>query len=206
MAHDLTSIDLVKRQLGIITNTNGTLADNTDDDDILQDYVTEASQMFMTETRRQFYAQGGATLTYDQVAPDIIGRKLYFSRDLLAVDRVYNGDGSVIPPTDYRLLPLNATPYYGLELYLNASTQWVQGDRGYQNVATVNGTTGFCATGAQPDDVTLAVTKLAAFLYQVRDSSGEIVRFADGSTQIPQNAPALVLRTIQRYARLQVYA
>lgn len=196
---DLTTTTAVKAQLHI----TGTL-----DDTLISDYVTQASEMFSVQTRQQFYATGGATLTYDINQPDIYGRKLFFGRMMLGVDRVYNGDGNVIPTTDYRLLPPNDSPKYALEIYPNASTFFipVNDNQGYEGAVQVNGTIGFCLTGQQPADVTLAVTRLAAWLYATRDSNGAVVQFADGTMAIPTNAPAFVLQIAGKYARLQIFS
>lgn len=200
---DLTTAAAVKAQLHII-GVNGTV--DPVDDALISGYVSQASQMFSTQTRRQFYATGGATLTYDIAHPDIYGSKLFFNEDVLVVERVINGDNTVIPATNYRTLPVNYNPKYGIQLLQGATTWWTPGQtNGFQNAIQVQGSLGFCATGAQPDDVTLAVTRLAAFLYVTRDSSGDVVKFADGTMQIPANAPELVLKTIQRYQRVRVF-
>ncbi len=194
---DLTTTAAVKTQLHITENT---------DDGIIDNYVTQASTMFQTEARRQFYATGGATLTYDIYSPQIIGRKLYFMDDLLAVDRIINGDGSVLDATTYRLLPLNASPKYAAELYMGANVYWQPSpSNNWQSAIQVQGTVGYNLTGSVPSDVTFAVTKLAAWMYVTRDSNGDVIRFADGSTQIPANAPQSVLRVATNYKRVQIF-
>lgn len=200
----LTTVEMVKRQLGIVTYTDGTLSTNDVDDDIITDYVIEASKMFETETRRVFSSTSGATLTYDLAIPSVYGRKLFFGRDVISVDRVINGDGSVIPASAYRLLPVNNDPKYGLELLLGSTYFWLTSDNIWQNAITVNGTTGYCMTNEQPADVTLAVTKLAAHLYQTRDNTGEI-QVADGFVVVPGDTPKTTLRTIANYRTVQIY-
>jgi len=193
---DLTTRNAVKSVLNIT---------ETSDDSLIDLFVSQASQTFATETQRQFYDVSGATLTYDLTPPQIFGSKLFFLTDVLDVDRVINGDGNVITPTSFRLLPLNGSPKYALELY-SGSNQWFQaGANGRQSAITIQGTTGYCVAGTIPADVTYAVTKLAAFYYQTRDNSGDVVKFADGTTVIPANAPAVVLRTVNNYMRVQMY-
>ncbi len=202
---DLTTLEAVKRQLGLITNTNGTLVDNSDDDDIISTYITEASQLFETETRYSFSATGGATLTYDLKPPDIYGNKLFFGKPILSIDRVINGDGSEIPSTSYTLLPNNDFPKYALQLNVPNNVGWVTSPTSWYNQAiTVNGTTGYCDTGEQPSDVTLAATKLAAHLYLTRDNMGQI-QVAEGFVSIPADTPKLVLRIINNYKRARLY-
>lgn len=177
------------------------------DDAIIDIFVAQASQAFTTEARRQFYATPGATLTYDIVPPQIIGGQLYFLEDVLGVDRVINGDGSVIQPTEFRLLPVNTvSPKYALQLYVGSNI-WFQPNNtnNWQSAIQVQGTVGFCQTGQVPADVSYAVAKLAAYYYVTRDNTGDIIKFADGSTLIPANVPAVVLRTIENYKRVQVY-
>ncbi len=194
---DLTTTAAVKSVLHITETT---------DDAIIDNFVTQASQDFSTDARRQFYTSGGATLTYDIIEPQIIGRKLYFTNDLQAVDRIVNGDGSVIDPTAYRLLPLNAAPKYAAELFINSNVYWQPSpDTNYQSAIQVQGSIGYNPTNQIPSDVVYAVTKLAVFYYQVRDNSGDVVKFADGTTVIPANAPAVVLKTAKNYKRVQIF-
>lgn len=194
---DLTTTAAVKAQLHITETTDDTLIDG---------FVTQASEMFQTETRRQFYATGGSTLTYDILNPQIIGRKLYFQTDVLGVDRIVNGDGSVLTTIDFRLLPLNDSPKYAAELYVGANVYWQQSpSNNWQSAIQVQGTVGYNLTGQVPSDVQYAVTKLAAWMYITRDSNGDVIRFADGSSQIPANAPETVLKVAKNYKRVQIF-
>jgi len=203
----LTTIAAVKRQLGITTYVDGTLTTNNDDDDVLQAAVDQASQMFQTECRREFTATPYGKLTYDLAPPDIYGSKLYFGTDFLGVDQVYDGNGSLIPAANYVLLPNNGLPKYGLQI-VNYAGQWFQSPTtGYKQAIVVNGTTGFCETEDRPADVTRAVTKLAAWLYQTRDNTGDVVKFADGTMSIPSDVPnviiqSLISKKVRRSARL----
>ena len=96
---------------------------------------------------------------------------------------------------------------YGLQLLVKSQQTWVVGNDGYaQNAICVIGTTGYCLTTNRPADITLAATKLAAWLYQNRDNDGSTVQIADGSIAIPANAPTFVLRTINKYVRRSVYS
>lgn len=202
MTADYTTGSLVKRQLGLLVQ--GT--NNTVDDDLIDIYVTEASQMIATECMRQFSETVG-TLFYDATYPVVDNNILYFDQDWLGIDAVSNGANGTLNPSNYRLLPINFTPKYGLQL-LNKSTQaWVVGNDGFaQNAICIIGTTGYCLSANRPADITLAATKLAAWLYQNRDNDGSTVQIADGAIAIPANAPTFVLRTIQKYVRRVAYS
>jgi len=193
---DLTTTAAVKSVLHITETTDDTLIDT---------FVSQASELFTTETRREFYSTSGATLTYDLMPPQVSNGQINFLTDVQGVDRVVNS-GQVITPSEFRLLPLNNTPKYALQL-LTGSNIWFQPDsqNNWQSAVEVHGTIGFCATGTIPSDVTYAVTKLAAYMYMTRDNDGSVIRFADGSSQIPADAPAVIMRTINNYKRVQIY-
>ena len=201
---DLTTVARVKRELSITNYETGTLSVNAVDDDLLALKVSEATQLFESDARMSFTGANG-TLTFDIAAPYVFGRKLFFRQPVLNVYELTTGDGTIIPSTGYRLLPLNISPKYELEL-LNDYTWEVSTTNGVRGAITVAGTLGYCLAANVPADVTTAVTKLAAFLYQTRDNAESIIRLADGSMEIPANAPDIVLRILRNYARVQVYA
>lgn len=198
---DLTTVAKVKRTLEI--GVNGT--PNTVDDDLLQEFVTDTSQAIETYCKRQFSSTYG-TLTWDARYPTIDQRKLYFDQDVLTVDFLINGANGTIPASDYRLLPTHFSPKYGLELLPVSNMVWVQGNDGFAaNAITTIGSVGFCAASAQPTDITLAATKLAAWSYQNRDNDGAIVEMADGTKSIPAEAPQLVFKLLEKYVRKVAY-
>lgn len=202
MTTDLTTTAAVKRQLGI--GVGGTL--NTVDDDLIAVYVTEASQFIETECMRSFGTLVG-TNYYDAAYPVIDGRTLYFDQDYVSVDSVWNGANGTLNAADYRLLPLHYSPKYALQLLASSNATWQVGNNGFvQNAIGVIGTTGYSTPADRPADITLAATKLAAWLYQNRRNDGSTVQIADGSTVIPAEAPTFVLRTIQKYVRRVAYS
>lgn len=194
----LTSVDAVKQQLNI--GQHGKF--NTVDDDLIGVYVQEASTAIETYCMRSFSGSVG-TLFYDARYPVITsGRMLLFDSDVIGVNAVSNGVNGTIDPSNYRLLPLNYTPYYALQLLDKSGLTWQVGNDGYaQNAICVIGTTGYCATNQQPSDVTLAATKLAAWLYQNRNNDGSAVQTADLSTIIPAQAPQFVFKVLDKYVR-----
>ena len=201
MTADYTTGTLVKRQLGLLVN--GT--NNNVDDDMIDFYVTDASQMIATETSRQFSETVG-TLFYDAAYPVVDNNVLYFDQDWLGVDAISNGANGTLDPSNYRLLPINFAPKYGLQLLVKSNAAWVVGNDGYaQNAICIIGTTGYCLSANRPADITLAATKLATWLYQNRDNTGAI-QIAEGFTVIPADAPPFVLRTISKYIRRVAYS
>lgn len=194
---DLTTVTRVKTQLGI--GVNGTT--NVVDDSMLADFVTQASQMITTYTQRQFYVTYG-TLTYDSIYPITEGRRLYFTEDWQQVDFVWNGANGTFQASDYRLVPTHSSPKYGLELLPASQKTWVVGNDGFpQNAITVVGSYGYCDDNTRPADITLAATRLAAWLYQNRDNDGSIIQMADGNLAIPSTAPNFVFTVLDRYVR-----
>lgn len=194
---DYTTTAAVKAQLNI--GVNGTT--NTTDDTLIGLYVTQASQMIATECLRPFSETVG-TLFYDARYPVIENNILYFDQDYLGVDAVSNGVNGTINAANYRLLPLHYSPKYALQLLPKSNLSWQTGNDGFvQNAICVIGTTGYCLSSNIPADITLAATKLAAWLYQNRDNDGAQVQLADGSIAIPAQAPTFVLRTISKYIR-----
>lgn len=198
---DYSTVAAVKRQLAI--GVNGTT--NTIDDDLIATYVAQASAAIDTHTGRVF-AETMGTLYYDARYPVIENRVLYFDQDYLGVDAVVNGVNGTINPASYRLLPLHYSPKYALQLLDQSGLVWSVGnDGGVQNAIMVVGTTGFCLTSGRPADITLAATKLAAWLYQNRDNDGTIVQVADGVTSIPAEAPQMVFKLLDKYIRRVAY-
>lgn len=199
---DYTTTNAVKSQLNI--GQNGTL--NTIDDALISVYVTQASQMIATECMRPFSETVG-TLFYDACYPVVDNNILYFDQDWLGVDAISNGANGTLNSANYRLLPLHFTPKYGLQLLAKSSQAWLVGNDGFaQNAICVIGTQGYCLSADRPADITLAATKLAAWLYQNRDNDGSTVQIADGAIAIPANAPTFVLRTISKYVRRVAYS
>lgn len=202
--HPLCSLDNVKQQLNI--GQHGTL--NTFDDDLLTRYVYEASSAVEAHCGRRFadVTNGIGTLTrkFDYASPPLFGRVLFVDDDLLSVTTLTNGDGNAIASTNYRLLPPNDSPKYGIELYDDSTVSWVAGDH-RQEAIQVQGSWGYAtSTLTMPQDVRTAASKLAAWFYQTRDNDGTRIAFADGSMSIPPDAPPMVFKLLQRYVKVQV--
>lgn len=186
---NLTTLAAVKLQL----NITGTLSDI-----LITDYVEQASGAIERETQRIFNAMPG-TLTFDNCEPYVYGRRLYLHTDVIGIYTVFDGEGT-LTDGEYVLKPYNVNAKQQIEL---RSRRWANGVYGAQQAITVAGSLGYSAT--PPADVELAATKLAAFLYQTRDNVERSVRFADGTTEIPADAPSIVLKVITQYRRVQIY-
>lgn len=200
----LTTTAAVKRQLGLVGTVQGTLNDNTDDDDLIGTYVAQATELFNSEVGYTFIATNG-TLELDACAPHAYGRKLFFLKPVVGVYSIVNGDGQTLTETEYRLLPANESPKYAAELKTGSGKFWTF-TNSPQAAIIVGGTLGYATEANVPADVTLAVTKLAANLYQNRDNKGDIIRFADGSSQVPADAPGIIFKIIDKYASVRVHA
>lgn len=199
---DYSTLAAVKAQLNIAGSLDGTLTD----DALIETYITQASQMIDTATRRTFVENIG-TLYMDACPPYAYGRTLYFrEHDVLSVHEVINGDGYTLTASDYVLKPNNSAPKYAIEFKSGSGRIWQGSSAGREQAITIGCTRGYCTEANRPADITLAATKLAAFLYQNRDNTEQTVRFADGSAEIPASAPSLVLQTVARYTKDMLYA
>lgn len=197
---DLTTTALVKRQLA---GPTGTMAGT--DDDLIGFYVTQASDLIERECRRQFSSTIG-TLIYDASYPTVDNNTLYAGVDLLGVASLVNGGNGTLTSTQYRLVPLNKTPYYGIELLQSSGQSWTTGSNGYsQNAITVVATLGFCDSTTRPASIAMAATKLAAHLYLNRDNDDSTIRAANGDMLLPPNVPQVVLNVIDMFRRRESY-
>ena len=196
---DLTTVAAVKRQLNFNDTTTGTLTD----DQLIADYVTQASAHIEAYCDRSFSSSIG-TLFYSVCPPDVYGRQLYFGDDVLGVASVTQDDGTVVSPTDYALLPLNANPKYALIRTDGAS--WTYSINRVAAI-TVVATIGYCTESDRPQDITLAATKYAAWLYQNRNNDGQTIAVADGAISVPAQLPDFVIRILDsgRYVKDVMY-
>lgn len=184
---NLTSLANVQQALGL-----GTL---TGDDMFIGTLVAQASSLIEHYYARTFSDSLG-TLYLNACPPHAFGHRLYFMTDVLGVYSVVNGNGDVIPATDYQLLPLNASPKTGMELKVGTGRYWTW-TTDPVGAITIAGTLGYCTSSNIPADVVYVATKLAALLYQNRDNKGEIVRFADSSVQVPVNVIPDIIRILE---------
>ena len=203
---DLTTVSAVKLQLGINTTT---------DDALIALYVSQASRFVESYCQRRFSHFTG-TLCYDLRHVSKGGRftsdTLYFTTDVLKVDALYT-NGSLIPSSEYRLLPTDDGfqysqyfPRYAIQLspIRGWLVEGVLASNGLNTIEVV-GTFGYCLASERPPDIVLATTKLAAWLYQNRDNTGAPVQLDNGSITMPAEVPQFVLKTLTRYVRTEVF-
>lgn len=201
-AIDITTLAAVRRQ---IAGPDGTLG--TGDDDIIQDYVTQASQAIQTLCNNRYFNGTVDSEIYDASYPSIEGRKLYLDQDWIAVDYIVNGTNGTITSDQFRLLPLNFSPKYAVELLNTSGLSWAANSSGSrQSAIEVVGTLGYCTTANRPSDVTMAATKLAAHLYFNRHNDDSVVRAANGDMLLPPNVPQIVTDVIEKYRRRRTRA
>lgn len=181
---DYTTLSAVKSQLNIE-------ASNTDDDTLIETFVTQASEMIDSVCNRRFIATPG-TLKLDACPPHLYGNTLFFGDDVTSVLSISDANGE-IDSANYWLKPNNTSPKWGAAFKSGYTPQY---DSSAQQAITVVGSLGYAVSA--PSDINLAATRLAAWMYQTRDNTGESVRFMDGTTIIPANAPPLVMTILQR--------
>lgn len=208
--NDLTSVALVKQQL---RSPNGTMSDV--DDDLIALYVTQASDDFERAVNRGWIDNEGiyhpaftpsyGTMQIDAMYPQIEGKKVYFGQDVLNVVSISNGANGTLTSDQYRLLPVNNSPKYAVELSTPAIS-WQCGSGGSpQGAIVVTAQFGEYTATNLPANVELAVTKYASWLYMNRDNDGSTFVAANGEAIIPANAPQLVLKVVDQYKRMKTY-
>jgi hypothetical protein len=171
----------------------------TDDDDLLQGFISHAQQMIDKDRNRSFEA---LTATKYYTYADVSGSVLWLGADLLTVTTLSNGDASAteIPAAGYWLQPRNETPKVAIKL--KSSYYWtVDADC----EIAVAGTWGYSTEA--PADIQLACMRLAAYLYRGRDSQVFDVT-ADptmGVITVPKGMPQDVRVILDRYPRRMVY-
>lgn len=180
----LTNGTLIKRQLDI---------DVSGDDTYIDELAERASDMIHRLCKRNFYT-ATETRTYT-VGRDTHGRRLYFDTDFVSVGTLVN-NGTTLTANEWRLLPPNATPKYGLELLRSSGKYWSYATDP-EDAISVTGEVGYCTEANRPATVTSAATRLAAWLYQNRDNDGATIQVGDGTTTIPAEAPPFILRMLR---------
>lgn len=166
-------------------------ATDTGDDDLIEDVLIPAAcEMIENEVQFSFSTISG-TLHLDAQHPYLKGNTLYFRDNyVVSIDR-FTSDTGTLTTDMYDLLPLNFTPKYAARL--RSGQSW--GVSVAEKAFTITGTLGW---GSTPSDVSFAATKLSAWLYQTRDSEGNI-QVIENVTEIPESAPPLVKNILSKY-------
>lgn len=173
--------------------------DDTNDDSLIENVlIPAASKMVENDVQFTFGTLVGS-LELFACHPYLKGNTLYFRDNVFTqVDSITTDSGTLTNNTDFVLLPLNFTPKtraklisYPLPIAVNpAGTLVVAGTLGY---------------GSIPGDVNFAATKLASWMYQTRDSSGNI-QVVDNVTEIPATAPPMVKNILSKYKHNLIFA
>jgi len=170
------------------------------DDVLLQNLIDRAEIAIETYTRRVFEAET-QTRYYERSDLDDSGFTLLVDRDLLTITTLTNGDSSatVIPATEYWLVPRNRTPKHGIRLKMDSTYSW-EFDTDYW--VTVVGTWGYSTTA--PYDIVQATIRLVAYYYAQKDAQVFDVTAVPeaGVITVPQGMPRDVERMLQPYMRL----
>jgi len=182
-----TTVEEVKAYLGIA---------NSNDDALLATLVAAAQSDIDEFTGKSFEAKTG-TYKYDAIQ-DVLGRRLQTRRPLLSVTTLTNGDGVVIPSTEYVLWPSGDGPYYEIVLKRNSGYCWVYDDSPEEAIS-VAGSWGYSATANA--SITSAAIRWTAYKYRQKDTGVyDVTAMPDtGVIMIPQGMPKDVYQLLRKY-------
>jgi hypothetical protein len=131
-------------------------------------------------------------------------RRLLLDEWLLSCTSVTNGNGVVIPTTEYTLEDYNNPPYYAIVLNPVSAYFWYPGtNMNPRRCIAVAGTWGYFATC--PADVAGAVVDWIINLYRSRDgiqnTAVKTVITSAGVVQTPMSIPQSVVDAVKPYAK-----
>lgn len=173
-------------------------ADAVGEDTLIQNAIDDAVAYIEAWTGRVFEAATATKYFGDDV---VYGRVLRLDDDLVSVTTLKrpDTDGTVIPATDYWLLPRNdGPPYHAIMLTVESEHDWAFSTDCWIELA---GSWGYST--APPADIARAVKVLAAYLYRQKDSQVfDVVALpGEGIISMPQGIPATVMRIVSLYRR-----
>jgi hypothetical protein len=170
------------------------------EDDTLGVILASAVQWAESHTDRVFVAET-ETLNIPLVRPFYLtAQSMYLGRDLVSVDTLTNGDGTEVSSDDFGLEPFSGPPYH--RIYLLNGVYWRKDDSGRSTV-TIAGDWGYSA--ACPDDVFVAILRIAQVNYLARRSGGMgaiTTATRAGLMMAPGKIPDDAAATLERYRRL----
>jgi len=177
-------------------------AGETSDDALLTTLASRAQAAVDTFCGRTFEAAQDTTRKLDsQLCVSDERRTLYLERELCAVTSITNRDGVAVRPTDYVMLPRWETPFFAILLKRDSNVRWTWTVTPEDAIAVV-GRWAYSVT--PPPDVVHVTERLAAYLYQQRNSQGELDRtmvVGGNMTVLPQSLPRDVQMMLQPYRR-----
>jgi len=172
---------------------------DADDDGLLTSFIETASRYIDDATDRTFYAR-----TETHLFNATGSRELWMDDDLLTVTTLTNGNGDLILPADYLLLPLGTYPKYAIRLKMLSTLYWSWDSSGNtEAVISVLGTWGYSATPSR--DIATLTMALAHNLYKARFGEG-----VEGAARVtaagvvitPGDIPKWGQKVLERYRRL----
>ena len=141
---------------------------DTSADALLQLAIEAASRRIDAYCDRRFWTP---TLPEERLFDTSGGGVLEFDVDLHALDEVVNGDGTVVDPADYWLLPANTRPKWGIRLKPTSGVMWeLDPDGNAEQAVSVSGWWGYSAS--PPPAVASVALRLAVYYHQRRAQSG----------------------------------
>jgi len=191
---------------------------SNDEDALLTKFILFAQDIIEKHTSRVFEVSSDSTYYFDAVSdytynnilfPDMLSqynyyydRVLYFNNyDICQITTVTNGDGVVIPASDYITLPINQKPYYGIRLKLSANTTFTWNTTPDAAIS-VTGRWGYSIT--PPISIQYATERLAYILYRQKDVSADLDRAIITNQGViqPNQLPQDVIDILDSYRRL----
>jgi hypothetical protein len=155
---DYATLTNIKTRLQITSTAAG-------DDAFISSCITRASAIIDQYTDNHFTKNTGQTRKYD--IPTRNPRRLLLDDWLISCTSVTNGNGVVIPSTEYILEDYNNPPYYAIVLKRTTAYFFMPDNTmNEKKVIAVLGDWGWWTV--QPDDITEACERLTVQIYKSR--------------------------------------
>jgi hypothetical protein len=181
----ISNISNVKTYLGIEST-------NVVDDALLAILMARAQGIIEAETGKRFDVTTETTLSFSDKNVEI--GTLYFDEMCASITTITNGDGVVVPSTQYTTHPQRHAPYFAVELKWNATTVWDT----WSGDITVKGKWGYSTSA--PSNVVQACDRLTMYLYRTKDNAdSDRIMFTDQGMIAPGALPSDVMRLLVPY-------
>jgi hypothetical protein len=190
---DYTTLANVKARIPIDTVNSG-------DDTFISSLISRASAIIDAYTDNHFIKVTG-TRKFDLPRNP---RRLLLDDWLLACTSVTNGNGVLIPATEYVCEDYNSPPYYAIVLKRVSSYFFMPDTQmGEQKCISVVGDWGW--SSAAPDDIVEACERLVVQMYKSRSGenmTGTSIITAAGVVQTPRTLPKDVTDILDGYRKI----
>ena len=180
---------------------------DTADDSFIEKCIEGASRWIDSESNTTFFGNSetrkynifkALSWKQDFGMIDTVVFDVYFS----SISSIINGDGTVIPATDYSLLPMNDSPKWGMYLHRTGSTSFNYNSTEFIQVV---GVTGYSTSA--PTDIYLACLEITKAMYNRRygENMGmKTVITPSGVIQMPEGVPDWAANTVAGYRRISM--